>query len=103
MKKPKPAYTKAELAKWNADMLFKQPVTRPQEGLVPGVNALSFLIGASANGAYLLINDGHGDRPMPILINPVVAAALRDGLDHVGRTAGWLDNDGAVVVPDQDK
>lgn len=99
MKKPQPAYTKADLAKWNHDMLFQQPAPIPQGSLVKGVNVVSFILGRSRNGAYLLINDGHGDNPMPILLNPVVVAALRDSLDHVGREGGWLDDAGDPVIP----
>ena len=103
MKKAQPAYTKADLAKWNADLLFKQPASRPQGPLVKGVSIVSFRMGVSRNGAYILINDGYGDNDMPIMLNPVIAAALRDAIDHAGREGGWLDSDGNPVLPALDR
>lgn len=99
MKRKKTAYTKADLQRWKVDMMLKRPPTRPQAGLVKGINLVSFDLQASANGAYILMVNAAGDPPMMMLLNPVVATALRDAVNIAGREGGWLNEDGTVVEP----
>lgn len=99
MKRKHPAYTKADLRKWRADMTLKRPVAKRETGLVQGVNLVSFDLGASANGAYIRMVNGAGDPPMTVLLNPVVATALRDAIITSGREGGWLEDDGSIVEP----
>lgn len=98
-----PAYTRADLRKWRADMLLKQPGPIPTPALVKGVNIVAFTLGTSRNGAFLRVVDGTGGPPVTMLLNPVVAAALRDGIIASGKDGGWLDKDGNPTEPILDR
>jgi hypothetical protein len=99
MKRRPLAYTKADLQRWKLDMLLKAPPTPKVAGFVMGVNIVALKINPSANGIHLIVQDGAGGPPGIILLNPVVAAALRDGISENGRKAGWLEDDGSVAIP----
>lgn len=94
------AYTRGDLQRWKTDMLLKRPVARHVEGKVQGVNLVSCDIRPSANGLHILAVNGHGEEMM-ILLNPVLAAALREGITQCGRDANWLNEDGTVRVPEE--
>jgi len=95
-----PAYTRQELQRWKADMLLKRPTTRHVEDMVQGVNLVSFDIQAAGNGMNMLVVNSHGEEMM-ILLNPVLAAALRDGITKCGQEGNWLEEDGTPTVPDR--
>lgn len=92
------AYTRADLQRWKADMTLKRPLQPRPEGLVQGVNIVSFAAGPSGNGLWLQIADGHGEEHV-ILLNPVVAALLREQILESGLIGGWLDQDGQPTRP----
>lgn len=94
----KPAFTRADLQRWKADMLLKRPVAPYVDGKVQGIDIVSLLARPSSNGMHVLINTSRGEE-VRILLNPVVAAALRDGIFACGREAGWLKDDGKPTVP----
>ena len=96
--KPEAAYTRDELRRWKTDMLLKRPATRHTGDRVTGIRLVSVAISPSANGLQMLIVNAHGEEAM-MLLNPVLAAALREGILECGQAAGWLDPDGAGVVP----
>jgi hypothetical protein len=101
--KPTPAYTKADLAKWQTDMLMKQPAAFASPGLVAGVEIVSFNLGTSRNGAYIVAAFDGGGPHVTFLLNPVVAAALRLAIDASGAGGGWLDSQGQPVIPILDR
>lgn len=89
-------YTKADIQRWKTDMLLKRPTTRHTGDMRSGVQAVSFDIDASANGLRILVVNAHGEE-LPILMNPVLAAALRDGIFEIGQKSGWLAQDGTPI------
>lgn len=99
-KRRNPAYTRADLQRWKTDMLLKRPVARHVEGKVQGVSLTAFDVRPSANGMHILVATGRGEEVM-ILLNPVLAAALRDGITKCGQEGNWLEDDGTIVVPDE--
>lgn len=90
------AYTRDDQRRWMADQTLRQPGPLPDFRLISGVDVVALRTGASANGAYVRIVNSHGEI-QTLLLNPIVAAALRDGLIEAGRDGGWFDADGAVV------
>jgi len=90
--------TRADLQRWKTDMLLKQPVARHTDAKVQGVVLASFAIRPRADGMELLVVNKHGEEMM-ILLNPVQAAALRDGVTKCGTERNWLQSDGTVTVP----
>lgn len=97
-RRPRSAYTRADLQRWKTDMLLKRPTQPRPEGLVSGLSIVSFVAGASRNGLYIQVADGHGEEHV-ILLNPVVAALLREAILAGGIEGHWLENDGTPVVP----
>jgi hypothetical protein len=94
-----PAYTRAELQRWKTDMLLKRPATRHKGGKVQGVVIASLDVKPSGNGMHVLINTSRDDEIM-MLLNPVVAQALRDGITQFGIEEGWLQADGTLTIPE---
>ncbi|MGR3495407.1 hypothetical protein [Citreimonas sp.] len=98
MTTPKRAYTRADMQRWKADLLLKRPVSQHTGGLVQGIQVVSLAVRPSANGAQLLIVNAHGEEAI-MLLNPVLAAALSEGITKCGIEAGWMDEDGGAVTP----
>lgn|GEM_PF-3478196 len=99
MNRKPPDYTEAELRRWRADMLLKQPAIEVMPGLLRGIDLVSFSLGTSAKGAYIRIVGAAGDPEIMMVLNPVVATALRDAITTSGREGGWLEEDGTVAEP----
>lgn len=99
MKRRPLAYTKADLQRWKLDMLLRAPPAPKTAGFVKGVNVVALRVCTSGNGIHLIVQDGTGGPPGIILLNPVVAAALRDGIAKCGSEGGWLEDDGTVTIP----
>lgn len=97
MTRTPPAYSKSDLRKWRTDMTLLQPAPGAKDGLVKGVEIVAFVFGVARNGINIRVQDGSGGPPQMILMNPVVAAALRDAIDIAGQQGGWLDADGQPV------
>lgn len=99
MKRRNLSYTKADLARWKADMMNKQPGPPPAPGFLRGVDVASFSPWPAPDGITLRMVSTTGGEPFLVHLNPVVAKALREAILIAGNEGNWLDSAGDPVEP----
>lgn len=97
MKPKTPAYSVADLALWQQDMVRLTPPAFVTPGFVNAFDIGGFRIGHTATGMALVARPSEGVPVANIFLNPVVAFALRDGILMSGQAGGWLDANGQIV------
>jgi hypothetical protein len=96
-KRRNPAYSKADLKRWTADMTMRQPTNLPSSPFVNGAEIVSFACGDTDTGILVILRDANNNT-QTISLNPIVAHALRAAILQCGKAGKWMDNSGQVMA-----
>ncbi|MGV8987790.1 MAG: hypothetical protein ACOH2H_16070 [Cypionkella sp.] len=93
-----PAYSKADLKRWAADMTLRRPTAPPGLPLIEAVQVVSFTLGEMDTGMLLIIRNAHNET-QTLFLNPLLAEALRSAVLTAGQAGNWLDATGEIIPP----